>query len=69
MREVREAERGRMARDLHDGVLQDLSYTAATIGAMMLEAKGTKLERNSRRPSTPSGGPPRASGRPSTTCA
>jgi signal transduction histidine kinase len=44
MREVREAERNRMARDLHDGVLQDLSYTAAAIGIMMLEAEGTKLE-------------------------
>jgi PAS domain S-box-containing protein len=44
MREVREAERNRMARDLHDGVLQDLSYTAASIGIMMLEAEGTKLE-------------------------
>ena len=44
LREVREAERGRMARDLHDGVLQDLSYTAAAMGIMMLEAEGTKLE-------------------------
>jgi len=44
MREVREAERNRMARDLHDGVLQDLSYTAASIGILMLEAEGTKLE-------------------------
>jgi signal transduction histidine kinase len=33
-----------MARDLHDGVLQDLSYTAASIGIIMLEAEGTKLE-------------------------
>jgi len=44
MREVREAERTRMARDLHDGVLQDLSYTAQAIGIMMLEAEGTELE-------------------------
>ena len=44
MRQVREAERDRMARDLHDGVLQDLSYTAAAIGVMMLQAEGTKLE-------------------------
>src|SRR3712207_5880510 len=29
MREVREAERGRMARDLHDGALQDLTYALA----------------------------------------
>jgi PAS domain S-box-containing protein len=44
MREVREAERARMARDLHDGVLQDLSYTAASMGVMMLDAKGTEQE-------------------------
>jgi PAS domain S-box-containing protein len=41
--EVREAERNRMARDLHDGVLQDLSYTAASMGLMMIEAEGTNL--------------------------
>ncbi len=44
LREIREAERARMARDLHDGVLQDLSYTAAAMGVMMLEAEGTGLE-------------------------
>ena len=44
LRRVREAERTRMARDLHDGVLQDLSYTAAAIGVMMLQAEDTKLE-------------------------
>lgn len=44
MRRVRETERNRMARDLHDGVLQDLSYTAASIGIMMLGARGTELE-------------------------
>ena len=33
-----------MARDLHDGVLQDLSYTAAAMGVMMLEVEGTKRE-------------------------
>jgi PAS domain S-box-containing protein len=43
MREVREAERTRMARDLHDGVLQDLSYTAAAMGVIMIQAEGTKL--------------------------
>lgn len=31
LREVREAERTRMARDLHDGALQDLSYTLAEL--------------------------------------
>ncbi len=44
MRGVREAERTRIARDLHDGVLQDLSYTAAAMGVMMLEVEGTEME-------------------------
>jgi PAS domain S-box-containing protein len=41
--EIREAERARMARDLHDGVLQDLSYTAVSMGLIMLKAEGTDL--------------------------
>jgi signal transduction histidine kinase len=45
MHEVREAERQRIARDLHDGVLQDLSYTTAALGLVMLDAEGTGLER------------------------
>jgi PAS domain S-box-containing protein len=44
LRRVTEAERGRIARDLHDGVLQDLSYTAAAMGLMMMEVEGTLLE-------------------------
>jgi PAS domain S-box-containing protein len=44
LREVREAERHRLARDLHDGVLQDLSYTTAAMGLIMLAAEGTGLE-------------------------
>ena len=43
-REIREAERARMARDLHDGVMQDLSYTAASMGLMMLSVEGTELK-------------------------
>jgi len=43
-REVREAERNRIARDLHDGVLQDLSYTSAAMGLISLKAEGTGLE-------------------------
>src|SRR5215210_1557247 len=42
LRRVREAERKRIERDLHDGVLQDLSYTAAAIGMIMLQPDGTK---------------------------
>jgi PAS domain S-box-containing protein len=44
LRQVREAERRRIARDLHDGVLQDLSYTTAAMGLIMLEAEGTSLK-------------------------
>jgi PAS domain S-box-containing protein len=44
LKEIREAERRRIARDLHDGVLQDLSYTTAAIGLILLDAKGTGLE-------------------------
>jgi PAS domain S-box-containing protein len=44
LRRVTEAERGRIARDLHDSVLQDLSYTTAAMGLMMLEVEGTPLE-------------------------
>jgi two-component system nitrate/nitrite response regulator NarL len=45
MREVREAERRRMARDLHDGPIQDLTYalTAAQLAQSM--AKDPNLER------------------------
>ena len=45
LRRVTEAERSRIARDLHDGVLQDLSYTAAAMGLMMLEVDDADLER------------------------
>ena len=44
VREIRKAERARMARDLHDGVLQDLSYTAATMGLMMLSVDDPELK-------------------------
>jgi PAS domain S-box-containing protein len=45
LRRVTEAERSRIARDLHDGVLQDLSYTAAAMGLIMLEVDDAELER------------------------
>jgi PAS domain S-box-containing protein len=41
---VREAERKRIARDLHDGPLQDFSYTAAALGMIMLQSEDTELE-------------------------
>jgi PAS domain S-box-containing protein len=44
LRRVTEAERSRIARDLHDGVLQDLSYTAAAIGMLMLQPGDAKLK-------------------------
>ncbi len=44
LRRVKEAERRRLARDLHDGVLQDLAYTAASLGMMMLQAEDKELE-------------------------
>jgi PAS domain S-box-containing protein len=45
-RDIRDAERRRIARDLHDGVLQDLSYTSAAIGLIMimLQANDAKVE-------------------------
>ena len=44
IRRIREAERRRIARDLHDGVLQDLSYTAAAMGLMMLDIEDAGLQ-------------------------
>src|SRR5829696_5462761 len=44
LREIREVERKRIARDLHDGVLQDLSYTAAAMGLLMLQAEEARLK-------------------------
>ena len=43
-REIRDAERRRIARDLHDGVLQDLSHTTAAIGMTMLQAEEPRLK-------------------------
>jgi signal transduction histidine kinase len=42
--EIREAERCRIACELHDGVLQDLSYTTAAVGLIMLDAEGTSVK-------------------------
>jgi PAS domain S-box-containing protein len=44
LKRVREAERGRIARDLHDGPLQDFSYTAAALGMIMLQSEDANLE-------------------------
>jgi PAS domain S-box-containing protein len=45
LRRVTEAERSRIARDLHDGVLQDLAYTAAAMGLIMLQVEDAELEK------------------------
>ena len=50
LREARQAERRRLARDLHDGVLQDLSYTAAAMELIMLNAEGTGLGEKLQEP-------------------
>lgn len=44
LQEIREAERNRIARDLHDGVLQDLSYTAQALQVTWVKSEGTQLE-------------------------
>jgi PAS domain S-box-containing protein len=44
LKRVREAERKRIARDLHDGPLQDFSYTAAALGMLMLQSEDTELK-------------------------
>ena len=44
LRRVRETERNRIARDLHDGPLQDFSYTAASLGMVIMQAEDTALE-------------------------
>jgi PAS domain S-box-containing protein len=44
VREVRKYERRRIARDLHDGVLQDLAYAVRTLEMTKLDAEGTGLE-------------------------
>jgi signal transduction histidine kinase len=41
---VREAERKRIARDLHDGPLQNFSYTAAALGLVMLQSEDAELK-------------------------
>jgi PAS domain S-box-containing protein len=43
LEEIREAERSRIARELHDGVLQDLSYTAQAMEITRIKCEGTDL--------------------------
>ena len=44
LREIREAERSRIARDLHDVVLQDLSATLQSLQAAQVESGGVELD-------------------------
>lgn len=44
--DIREAERGRIARELHDGVLQDLSYTAQAMEVIRVKYEGTGGEKD-----------------------
>jgi PAS domain S-box-containing protein len=44
LRRVRETERKRIARDLHDGPLQDFSYTSAALELIMLQSEDTELK-------------------------
>ena len=44
-RRTREAERGRMARDLHDGPLQNLTYALAEVQLVQLLSEDPQLER------------------------
>ena len=44
MEEIREAERGRIARELHDGVLQDLSYTAQAMEITRMRCEDASLD-------------------------
>lgn len=45
LQEVRDYERRRIARDLHDLVLQDLAYAAQTLDIAKLDAEGAGLKR------------------------
>ncbi|MDQ4128848.1 MAG: PAS domain S-box protein [Actinomycetota bacterium] len=47
--DIREAERGRMARELHDGVLQDLAYTAAALEVTRVKAEDMDLDEELRQ--------------------
>ncbi|MDQ3912121.1 MAG: PAS domain S-box protein [Actinomycetota bacterium] len=45
MRAVREAERGRLARELHDEALQDLTFALAEAQSLQIISKDTELDR------------------------
>ncbi len=44
LHEIRQAERSRIARDLHDVVLQDLSATLQSLQAAQVESEGAELD-------------------------
>src|SRR5215217_1370827 len=49
LQEVREAERQRIAQDLHDGVLQDLTYVLAEVQLIQATSKDPELEHRLER--------------------
>jgi PAS domain S-box-containing protein len=68
LEEIREAERNRIARELHDGTLQDIVYALQEVQVMQAMA-GTKATPPWRTRPKPSGAPWRGCAAPSSSCA
>jgi two-component system sensor histidine kinase UhpB len=49
LREIREAERRRIARELHDGVLQDLTYAMQSLRVTLRTPTGARRDEDTRR--------------------
>jgi PAS domain S-box-containing protein len=69
LEEIREAERNRIARELHDGVLQDLSYTAQAMEVTRMKCEDPGVDPDLERAPRPSGARRATCARPSTTFA